>query len=104
MNETDHQPIIIIESDHGTSFDFDWNNPTNEMLKQRLSNLNAYYMPKGQELLYDTITPVNSFRIMFNSNFNGNFELLEDKVYWSNYDEPYKFEDITKIVNQKDEE
>jgi|TARA_B110000467_G_scaffold134753_1_gene131263 hypothetical protein len=102
LNETDHQPIIIIESDHGT--DFDWNEPTNEMLKQRFSNLNAYYMPEGQELLYDTITPVNSFRIMFNSNFNGNFELLEDKVYWSSYDQPYKFEDVTEIVNQKNEE
>jgi len=104
LNETDHQPIIIIESDHGTDFNFDWNNPTNEMLKQRFSNLNAYYMPKGQELLYDTITPVNSFRIVFNSNFNGSFELLEDKVYWSTYDEPYKFEDVTEIVNQKNEE
>jgi len=104
LNETDHQPIIIIESDHGTDFGVDWNEPTNEMLKQRFSNLNAYYMPEGQEMLYDTITPVNSFRIMFNSNFNGNFELLEDKVYWSNYDKPYKFEDITELVNQKNEE
>jgi len=104
LNETDHEPIIIIESDHGTDFDVDWNNPTNEMLKQRLSNLSAYHMHKGQEILYDTITPVNSFRIMFNSNFNGNFELLEDKVYWSTYDKPYKFEDVTEIVNQENEE
>jgi chromate transport protein ChrA len=98
LNETDHQPIIIIESDHGTDFNFDWNEPTNKMLKQRFSNLNAYYMPEGQELLYDTITPVNSFRIMFNSNFNGNFELLEDKAYWSTYHKPYKFEDVTEIL------
>ena len=41
---------------------------------------------------------------MFNSNFNGNFELLEDKVYRSNYDEPYKFENITEVVNQKNKE
>jgi hypothetical protein len=98
LNETDHQPIIIIESDHGTDFSIDWNEPTNEMLKQRFSNFNAYYMPEGQELLYDTITPVNSFRIMFNSNFNGNFELLEDKAYWSSYDKPYKFEDVTEVL------
>ena len=48
LKETDHQPIIIIESDHGTDFDFDWNEPTNEMLKQRFSNLNAYYFPEFQ--------------------------------------------------------
>ena len=104
LKDNERDSIIIIASDHGTDFDFDWDNPTNEMLKQRFSNLNAYYMPEGQELLYDTITPVNSFRIIFNSNFNGNFELLEDKAYWSTYDKPYKFEDVTEIVNQKNEE
>ena len=98
LNDNERDSIIIISSDHGTDFDFDWDNPNNEMLKQRFSNFNAYYMPKGQELLYENISPVNSFRIMFNSNFNGNFELLEDKAYWSTYDKPYKFEDVTEIV------
>jgi len=101
LKETDHQPIIIIESDHGTDFDFDWNEPSNEMLKQRFSTLNAYYFPKGEDLLYDTITPVNSFRIMFNSNFNGNFELLDDRAYWSTYDKPYVFRDVTKVLKEE---
>ena len=104
LKDNERDSIIIISSDHGTDFDFDWNDPTNEMLKQRFSNLNAYYMPKGQELLYENITPVNSFRIIFNSNFNGNFELLEDKAYWSTYDKPYNFKDVTEVVNQKNEE
>ena len=98
LKDNERDSIIIIASDHGTDFEFDWDNPTNEMLKQRFSNLNAYYMPKGQELLYDEISPVNSFRIIFNSNFNSNFELLEDKAYWSTYDKPYQFEDITEVL------
>ncbi len=99
LKETDHEPIIIIQSDHGTDFNVDWNEPSNKMLKQRFSNLNAYYFPKGGDLLYDNITPVNSFRIMFNSNFNGNFELLDDRSYWSTYDKPYGFKDVTELLN-----
>ena len=100
MKETDREPIIIIESDHGTAFDFDWDEPTDKMLKQRFSNLNAYYLPKGGDLLYDNITPVNSFRIMFNSNFDGNFELLDDKAYWSNSEKPYGFKDVTELIKK----
>src|SRR3989338_1222732 len=69
LKETDREPIIIIESDHGTAFDFDWDEPTDKMLKQRFSNLNAYYLPKGGDLLYDNITPVNSFTILFSMHF-----------------------------------
>lgn len=98
LKETEHQPIIIIESDHGTAFNLNWKEPNNDMLKQRFSNLNAFYMPEGKDLLYDTITPVNSFRIMFNSNFNGNFELLDDRSYWSIYDKPYDFRDVTELI------
>jgi len=101
LKETEHQPIIIIESDHGTAFNFNWEEPNNDMLKQRFSNLNAFYMPEGKDLLYDTITPVNSFRIMFNSNFNGNFELLDDRAYWSNYDKPYEFRDVTELIKEQ---
>ena len=100
LKETDHEPIIIIESDHGTAFDFNWDKPTNEMLKQRFSTLNAYYFPKGGDLLYDNITPVNSFRIMFNANFDGKFELLDDRAYWSNSDKPYRLIDVTELIKK----
>ncbi len=99
LKDTNHKPIIIIQSDHGSAFNIEWDDPTNEMLKQRFSNLNAYYFPKGGDVLYDNITPVNSFRILFNSNFNGNFELLDDRSYWSTYDKPYEFKDVTELLN-----
>ena len=101
LKENERESIIIIESDHGTDFDFDWKNPSDEMLKQRFSNFNAIYLPNGKDLLYDNITPINTFRIVFNSNFNSSFELVDDLSYWSTYEQPYLFRDITPILNEE---
>ena len=61
LQNEDGNAIIILQSDTGSSFDMDWNDPTREMIVERLSNLNAYYLPdKNYELFYDKLTPVNS--------------------------------------------
>ena len=72
-------PVIIIQSDHGSD------------MGQRLSILNAYYLPKGgNQLLYNTISPVNSFRVVFNSLLSGDYAILDDISYSSAY-ESYDF-------------
>lgn len=62
------------------------------MLKERTSILNAYYLPYGgDKTLYDSITPVNTFKIIFNTYFNTNLELVKDSIFHSTYEQPYKF-------------
>jgi hypothetical protein len=63
-------PIIIIQGDHG--FGEGDNFPI----------LNAYYLPGvDPELLYPTISPVNSFRLVFNAYFDGNLPFLPDQSF-----------------------
>ena len=82
----------------------DWNDPTREMIVERLSNLNAYYLPdKNYELFYDKLTPVNSFPLIFNSYFNQNYEIIDDKMYWSSSEQPYNFRDVTNLLLKDDE-
>ena len=91
----------MIQSDHGERTGIDWSNPTKEMIKQGLNNLNAYYLPNdGKNSLYDNITPVNSFRVIFNEYFNVDFELLDDKYYWVTEERPYDQKDVTEILNE----
>jgi hypothetical protein len=73
ISQSEIKPIIIIQGDHGFWGDAD----------KRLPILNAYYLPEKDVsgLLYPTITPVNSFRVILNTYFNGQFELLPDKIY-----------------------
>ena len=44
--------------------------------------LNAYYFPDSDyRALYATVTPVNTFRIIFNKYFETRFEIIKDEIY-----------------------
>ncbi len=82
-------PIIIVQSDHGSTIP---GINHKELMICRMRNFNAYYLPGGGDrLLYPSITPVNTFRLIFNYYFGMNLPLLEDKIYFSGYSKPYKF-------------
>jgi len=76
LKESEIPPIIILQSDHGLRPCFpgvviggnEW---------QKI--LNAMYLP-GMDagMLYDNISPVNTFRLIFNHYFDADYPLLED--------------------------
>jgi len=71
-------PIIVLQADHGPS--------------EEMGIFNAFYLPEdGRSYLYSSITPVNTFRLIFDFYFGTNLGLLEDKSYFSNYSHPYQF-------------
>jgi hypothetical protein len=90
--------IIIIQGDHGPLLGGSEDNPSERTWKLKTSILNAYYLPnlKGS-LLYHGISPVNSFRIVFNSYFGGKYELLPDINYFSSRSDLWNF----NIVKEK---
>ena len=90
-----HPPVIILQSDHGSGLGLEWEDPEVTDLPERLSILNAYYFPGGEGGLYEAITPVNTFRVVFNQYFGADFELLPDRSYFSTWSHPYKFIDVT---------
>jgi hypothetical protein len=72
-------PVIIIMGDHGAT-----GLPNLETPERRMSILNAYYVnEEARKDLYPTITPVNSFRVIFNNYFGTAYPLLEDKSYYT---------------------
>lgn len=80
MSRSDIAPIIIIQGDHGVWWE----------KEKAFEILNAYYLPgKDNQLLHETISPVNSFRVVFNLYFGADYELLEDKSYTTgSWDQP----------------
>jgi len=72
-------PIIILQGDHGTKAQVSSRNA-------RLTILNAYHLPGNSRMaLYPEITPVNTFRIIFDQYFGGQLPLLNDVSYFSQY-------------------
>ena len=101
IDEKKRPKIIIIQSDHGTAFPMDWDNPTDKMKHDRHSSINYVLLPdKNKNSLYNTMTPVNTFRVLFNDYFNTNFEVLEDRVFFSDYNKPYDFIDVTYLFRE----
>jgi hypothetical protein len=78
-------PIIIMQGDHGP-----WLQPKNK----RLWILNAYYFPGHTDVLYPTISPVNTFRLLFDTYFGGQYDRLPDISYFSPVPNLYEFSEI----------
>jgi hypothetical protein len=69
LTDSPTPPIIIIQGDHG-------------LLGNRFPILNAYYLPgQGSKKVYPTITPVNTFRLIFDTYFGGSYSLLPDESF-----------------------
>lgn len=91
-------PIIIIQSDHGSRLELDWLDADNTNFQEAFSILSAFYLPNTNAQVPEGISPVNTFRFIFNTYFGTHYDLLEDKSYYSGWDELYNFKEVTDKV------
>jgi hypothetical protein len=77
-------PIIILQGDHGPPPQL---SPSSA---QKMPILNAYYLPgvDADKVLYLSISPVNTFRVVLNSYFGQDLPLLEDISYYAPNENP----------------
>ena len=96
LAQSSEPPIIVLQSDHGPA-----QRPEGEFgnLQERMGILHAIHLPDGGDaLLYPRITPVNTFRIILKHYFHADLPLLEDRSFYSTYDRPFRFVDITNRI------
>lgn len=68
-------PIIIVQGDHGFR-----HLPIENRREESTTILNALYLPgASDDWIYDGMTPVNTFRMIFNRYFGEHYEYLPDK-------------------------
>ena len=87
LAESPNPPVIIIQGDHA---------PWLQSGSDKFKILNAYYLPGHNDVLYPTISPVNSFRLVLDTYLGADYPLLDDTSYDSPI--PYVF-DFSKVLN-----
>jgi hypothetical protein len=80
-------PVIIIQGKHAPWF---------QTGAKQFQILNAYYLPGHGDMLYPSISPFNTFRIVLDAYLGAHYPLLEDASYNSSI--PNVF-DFTRVDN-----
>ncbi len=98
-------PVILLQADEGPNLlneklipPDNWKEANKDLMREKFPILSAYYLPGvSKSILYPSITPVNSFRVMFNLYFSTNLSLLPDRNYvFLDNNHLYEFEDVTE--------
>jgi hypothetical protein len=87
LAQSEKPPVIILMGDHGP--------PATKFTspETRMKNLSAYFVNSdAKSKLYNSITPVNSFRIVLNEYFGSDYPLLEDISYYA-----YQFRQLRQL-------
>lgn len=107
LAHSDHAPVIIIQADEGMypiedheHPDLVWWELPDELLQIKFSVIRALKMPGVDLGQYENVdASVNTFRILFNEYFGGQFEMLEDRSFiYKNEQERYNFREITDKI------
>ena len=83
--QRDPEAVIIIQSDHGVALDEwrDYEDWSEQDFQYRFGVLNLMRLPEDcRDALYPTISPVNTFRLVFACLANEPASLLSDESYW----------------------
>jgi hypothetical protein len=100
MASSQQAPIIVIQGDHGSQLYADLNAMESTCYKERMSILNAYYLPGiAADQVSADVTPVNTFRLILKHYFGAPLDHLENKAYFATINAPYSFIDVTNRLS-----
>jgi hypothetical protein len=108
IRQRDPRAVIIVQSDHGYGaiigkYILNNNIPPTEYIDAQYGIISAIYIPAGLDMP-KRITPVNLFRYIFNILFDAKYEILPDRVFFTQNKEPYAFHEVTYEINRLMEE
>ena len=90
------KPVNLVQGDHGSKLRLNQEFASKTDMNECFPNLSAYYVPDSvRKNLYPGITPVNSFRVLFNGLFDDKRQLKPDRSFYSPFPTPYEFTEVT---------
>mgnify|MGYP001027009528 FL=1 len=100
LASSDQPPIIIIQADHGPGLLLNTGSAADTCHYERFSILSAIYLPASQYRdIPEDLTAVNVFRLIFNISYEATLEYLPDRQYYSTWNHPYQFIDVSDLTD-----
>jgi len=117
LAQSPRPPVIILQADHGLREKLTWGDSAHSQLQERHAILYAVHLPPPQRRdmtqlspigivsqtavpsspqLYDSISPVNTFRAILSRYFDTTMTLLPDRSYYSLLKHPYHYYDVDR--------
>ena len=102
LAQSPRPPIIVLQADHGLREAITWGDSARSQLLERHAIFYAVHLPPPDVRrqppveLYDSISPVNTFRVILSRYFDTTMALLPDKSYYSLLERPYHFYDVDR--------
>lgn len=96
LERSDPAPVVILQGDHGPGSTFAGGEAAQRSMAERMSILSAVHLGGRGDgaAFYPSVTPVNTFRLVFNQVFAANLPLLPDVSYYSEMEAPYAFQGV----------
>ena len=103
----DDQPIIVLQADegphpvglYGDPAGFRWVDAAADEQREKLAIITALHLPGEAIAVPDTLSPVNTFRLIFDAyNRTGLGQLPERSYVYAGERELYRFTDVTGVV------
>ena len=90
LADSANPPVIVMQGDHG---------PWLQSGSDQFKILNAYYLPGHNDLLYPTISPVNTFRLIFDTYLGADYPQLDNTSYDSPIPYVFNFSSVPNPCN-----
>lgn len=98
LAQSENPPIIILQGDHGPGSRLHQGLLEKTLPEERFGILNAYYFPDQEYTrLYPSISPVNSFRVLFDQFFGTTYGRIPDQHYYSPWGYPFDFTEVEDL-------
>lgn len=101
LRKSESPPIILLMGDHGPASMFNFSLDEPGCVWERTGILYAAFLPGHEHdgTLYPSISPVNTFRVIFNTYFETDLPLLEDRSYMMLWYKPTEKIDLTEAAD-----
>jgi hypothetical protein len=95
MNSRKRPTLIVVHGDHGPGSAYSHESLSKTDPGERFPIFMGLRLGPGDRRVSDDLSPVNTFRVLFNAHFGGTYELLPNRSFYAPWKAPYRLTEVS---------